>query len=188
MITVHQLEPGSPEWHAIRDPLYTGSNADRLLRFGLIEYSLNQGSSFGGNFYTRRGHTLEDEAIELYREITGHTVLHGKEVGFVTNSKYPTLGFSPDGFDVDLDMPIEVKAFKEDKHLAMLQGDIPMKVEAQMHFGQFVWEKKGSIFLPYNPDIEDPAKCIAIIPVRFNRNIHNNFKRILGGVSHAAKA
>lgn len=187
MITVHQLEPGSPEWHAIRDPLYTGSNADRLLRFGLIEYSLNQGASFGGNFYTRRGHILEDEAIELYQEIYGHQVLHGKPVGFVTNSKYPTLGFSPDGFDIDLDIPLEVKAFNEVKHMKMFKGEVPMKVEAQIHFGQFVWEKKGARLLIYNPDV-DAEFALKVIDIPFNRNIHNNFKRILGGVTHVTKA
>lgn len=186
MITIHEVEPGGPEWHALRAPLYTGSNADRLLRFGLIEYSLNQGASFGGNFYTRRGHILEDEAIELYQEIYGHRVLHGREVGFVTNSKWPQLGYSPDGFDVDLDVPLEVKAFNEAKHLAMAAGSVPMKVEAQIHFGQFVWEKKGARLLIYNPDLDDPTLCLKVIDIRFNRNIHNNFKRILGGIRHAA--
>lgn len=185
MITIHDVEQGSPEWHALRDPLYTGSNADRVLRFGLIEYSKNAGGSFAGNFYTRRGHILEDEAIELYEEITGHTV---SRPGFVTNSKYPTLGYSPDGYDETLGIPLEVKAFNEAKHLAMFKGDVPMKVEAQIHFGQFVWEKKGARLLVYNPDVEDPSLCLGIIDIRFNRAINNNFKRILGGVSHAAPA
>jgi hypothetical protein len=197
VITVHDVEQGSPEWHALRiEHPFTGAGSDKLLRFGTIPYSENKESTFHGNFYTRRGHLLEDEAIALYEKITGHSV---SRPGFVTNSKYPKCGYSPDGHDDDLGIPLEVKAFNEVKHLALVK-DVPMKVEAQIHFGQFIWEKKGARLLAYNPrfakklidgvpnPLYDPAKALVIVDIPFRRPINNNFKRILGGVSHAASA
>lgn len=182
MITVHEVEQGSPEWHALRAGLYTGSNAHKVLKFGAIEYSLTEGASFGGNFFTKRGHILEDEALELYEAITGHKV---KRIGFVTNSKYPICGYSPDGLDEDMDLPLEVKAFNEIKHMKMYKGEIPMEILAQMHFGQLVWEKKGGRLIVYNPDLEAEF-ALKIIEVRYNRNIQSNFKRILSKeVAHA---
>jgi hypothetical protein len=176
MITEHQVEQGSPEWHALRlaHP-FTGAGSDKLLRFGTIPYSENKESSFGGNFYTKRGHLLEEEALELYEAITGNSI---KRVGFVTNTKWPNCGYSPDGLDLVLDIPLEVKAFEEAKHLKMFKGEVPMKVLAQNHFGQFIWEKRGSRLIIYNPDLEAEL-AIKIIDIRFSRPINSNFKRIL---------
>lgn len=202
MITVHDIEQGSPEWLQLRADLYTGQNADKLLSYhgsvkivdGVVSsYALTEITGFSGNFYTRRGHKLEDEALDLYEQITGHKV---SRPGFVTNSKWPSCGFSPDGHDDDLGIPLEVKAFEKVKHLKMFNGDIPLKVQAQMYFGQFIWEKKGGRLIIYNPDFAkkmlidelgieypnpdyDPAKAIKIIDIKFNRNIMSNFRRIL---------
>lgn len=197
MITVHDVEQGSEEWLKLREDLYTGQNADKLLSHsdkvkivnGIVSaYALNELTGFGGNFYTRRGHVLEDEALDLYRQITGHRV---SRPGFVTNSKWPSCGFSPDGHDDDLELPLEVKAFNEAKHMKMFNGEVPLKILAQIYFGQFIWEKKGARLVIYNPDfakkqiegepnpLYDPAKAIKIIDVRYNRNIMLNFKRKL---------
>lgn len=155
-------------------------------------YAIAEITGFGGNFYTRRGHILEDEAIDLYATITGHKV---SRPGFVTNSKYLGCGYSPDGFDDDLDIPLEVKAFEPSKHMKMFNGVVTLKVLAQIYFGQFIWEKKGARLIIYNPDfakktidgepnpIYDPAKAFKIIEVKYSRNIMNNFKRILGGIT-----
>jgi hypothetical protein len=75
---------------------YTGQNAHKLLRYtGAIKivdgvasaYALNEITGFGGNFFTRRGHKLEDEMLSLYERIYKVTV---DRFGFITNSKYPT--------------------------------------------------------------------------------------------------
>jgi len=184
-ITIHNIEQGSPEWNELRANLYTGSNADKLLAYSTSlkiingitsSYAITEITGFGGNFHTKRGHILEDEAIELYMSITGHKV---SRPGFVTNDEYPQCGFSPDGHDDDMELPLEVKAFEEIKHMKMFNGDIPMKVLAQNHFGQFIWEKRGSRLLIYNPDLENPKEAFKIIDIPYNRNIQNNFKRIL---------
>lgn len=187
MITLHQVEQGSDEWLELRSKLYTGSNADKLLAHAsktkVIDgissgYALAEITGFTGNFYTRRGHLLEDEAIELYQEITEGVGVRvdGKRVGFVTNSRYPGCGYSPD--DIYPSRTIECKAFEESKHLAMLKGDIPLKVLAQCHFGMLICEKKICDLLVYNPNL-DADQALGIITIKFNRNIANNFKRVL---------
>lgn len=188
MVTVHDIEQGTPEWHAIRVQYpYTGTAAHKLLRFGTIEYTANKANdSFGGNFYTRRGHKLEDEAIDLYQEIHGTTV---SQPGFVTNSKYAACGYSPDGIDgqvtnispgVDVitGLLLECKAFNPTKHMKIIKDGPPFEILAQMHFGLAITELKAARLLLYNPDIE--AKyALHIIEVKANRAITNNFKRLL---------
>lgn len=184
MITVHDVEQGSPGWHALRDDKYTGQNSDKLLSHstsikiidGVVSgYAANEISTFRGNFHTKRGHILEDEAIELYESITKHKI---SRPGFVTNSKYPDCGYSPDALDETLDIPLEVKAFEEVKHMKMFNGEIPLKVLSQCHFGQFIWEKKGSRLIIYNPDLEARV-AFKIIDIRYNQNIQTNFRRLL---------
>lgn len=185
MITIHEVNQGSDEWHELRSGKYTGSNADKLLAHAsslkivdgvTSRYSLTEITGFGGNFFTQRGHILEDEALELYEAITKHKV---SRPGFVTNSKWPTCGYSPDGHDETLGLPLEVKCFNQEKHMKMFKGDIPVKILAQIYFGQFVWEKKGARLVIYNPDIEDAKYCLKVIDIKYNRNIMNNFKRVL---------
>ncbi len=185
MVTIHDVKQGDEVWHELRSGKYTGQNADKLLAYSASikvvngvasSYALTEITGFSGNFFTRRGHYLEDEALELYAEITGHTV---SRPGFVTNDQYPDCGYSPDGHDDELEIPLEVKAFEREKHLKMYRGDIPMKIRAQIHFGQFIWEKKGARLLIYNPEL-DPKQAFKIIDIPYNQNIQNNFKRILG--------
>jgi hypothetical protein len=196
MITVHQVEQGTEEWQQLRADLYTGTGADKLLSYsgqvkivnGVVSsYALSEITGFRGNFHTRRGHKLEDEALELYALITKH---HVSRPGFITNSKYPECGYSPDGLDDDLDLPLEVKAFEESKHMAMFNakrpiGQIPLKVVSQVHFGQFIWEKKGARLIIYNPDL-DAKFALKIIDIRYNRNIQSNFRRKLSAGKVAA--
>lgn len=182
MIQIHDLEQGTDAWHDLRSGKYTGSNADKLLAHATqvkivdgvaTKYALTEITGFGGNFYTRRGHILEDEALELYQAICGAKIARP---GFVTNSAFPSCGYSPDGLCDD--RTIECKAFNEAKHMKMLAGDIPLKVLAQCHFGMLICGKKLCDLLIYNPDL-DAEVAFKIIPIKFNRDIANNFKRIL---------
>jgi hypothetical protein len=175
MVTIHNVQQGTEEWHRLREGLYTGSGADKLLKFGAIDYSKSEDGSFTGNFWTRRGHILEDEAIELYEQIMDIKV---DRVGFVTNSKYPTAGYSPDGLaPIQL---IEVKCFDVPEHKKLLAGDINLKVLAQCHFGQLITERPYVHLLAYNPskelDVLDQFKIITIKP---KRAIQQNFRRRL---------
>lgn len=179
MITLHSVEQGSPEWLEARRGKFTGSNAHKLLSsFGAHEYAKAIEDSFTGNYYTARGHILEDEAIELYETISGDTVSH---CGFVTNSLYPDALYSPDGLSDD--HLIEVKCFGARPHLAIYNGDIPLKILAQIHFGMLITGKRAARLVIYNPELDD-RMAFKIIDIAHNDNIANNFKRILGA-THA---
>jgi hypothetical protein len=185
MVTIHEVEQGTEPWHAIRDGKYTGSNAIKLLRYGAIGYSLTEATGFGGNFYTKRGHILEDEAIELYEAINGRSV---SRPGFITNDRFLSCGYSPDGIDglladgliAEGSTLLEVKCFNAKKHMSILNGDIPPTILAQIHFGMMIAELKTAKLVIYNPDLEADV-AFAAIDVPFNQNIQNNFKKILTG-------
>lgn len=174
MITLHSLLQGSPEWHQARKGMFTGSNAHKLLgSFGASEYAKAIEQSFTGNFYTKRGHLLESECIEFYEAITKTSVA---TCGFVTNSKYPTALYSPDGLTDSL--VVEVKCFNEKEHMKIYNGDIPLKVLAQVYFGMMICEKKAAHLVIYNPSLE-AKDALKIIPIKYNKAIADNFKRIL---------
>ena len=188
MINLHDVEQGSPEWFKLKEPLYTGTCAEKLLSFSghmkivngvASPYALNELTGFNGNFHTKRGHILEDEAIELYQQIkkkVGIRFENGHRVGFVTNSKFPNCGYSPD--DLYPDRTIECKAFNEEKHMKMYRGEIPLKVLAQCYFGMLICGKKICDLIIYNPDLE-AREAFKIITIRWNPAIAKNFRRIL---------
>ena len=183
IITEHDVEQGTDRWLAIRADRYTGTDADKLLRFGRIPYILisKGANAFGGNYWTKRGHLLEEKAISLYERIKGVVV---RRPGFITNSLYEMAGYSPDGL-TDLIL-IEVKCFDKKKHLKMWHGDVPFKVLAQIHFGLFITGRKVAHLLIYNPEFAkkddpdyDPKLAFKIIVIKHSPAIAANFKRIL---------
>lgn len=195
MITIHDVEQGSDEWLKLRDQLYTGSNADKLLLHngktkvvnGVVsKYSLTEITGFKGNFYTKRGHALEEEAVEIYEAHTGRTVARP---GFITNSKYPVCGYSPDG--IDGDTLLEVKAFNDIKHDVINKDNIPLKILAQIIFGLVISEKTDAFLLLYNPrfakkfldDVENPhynpRNAFKMIEVKASRDALINMRKIL---------
>lgn len=182
MIRIHQVDQGSEEWHQLRAGKYTGSNADKLLKFGAIDYSLTETGKFRGNFWTKRGHILEAEAIEIYEQIRKTSV---DRVGFVTNSKWPSAGYSPDGLGVD--RTIEVKCFDEAMHMKLFNGNVPFKIQAQIHYGMFLCEKDLSDLIIYNPNL-DPKQAFKIIPYKSKRAIKANLRNILNKSSNLVRA
>lgn len=176
-VIIHDVVQGSEEWKAIRSDLYTGSNADKLLRFGKIPYSKGSNGTWGGNFYTERGHTLEDEAIELYERIIGYRLTRP---GFITNTKYPECGYSPDALDEVEQAMVEVKAFQGDKHLAVAKYT-KFNIVAQIEFGKFIAELKKGVLLLYNPDL-GIENALIIVKMPFRRAVRDNFYKIVGGV------
>lgn len=181
-VQLHNITQNTPEWFALRKGLYTGSNASKLLKAVgqakiaggiLTQYAQAEVSTWRGNATTRRAHTLEQEAIDLFTTITGHKV---NRPGFVTNSKYPGAGYSPDGLGDA--MTVEVKAFAEPRHEAITAKTVPLEILAQAHFGQLICEKDLTALLLYNPDL-DAAQALKIIMIKGKRAIQANFKRIL---------
>jgi hypothetical protein len=158
-----------------------------------------------GNFYTRRGHLLEDKAISLYQRIMGRSIARP---GFVTSSDYPTCGYSPDGIDCPKERPglcgndtlLEVKCFNKARHLAIAGGKIPFEILAQIHFGLFICDIRKARLILYNPDFAkreidgqpnpdyDPKKALVILNIRSDKAIRDNFRRILiKEVAHALR-
>lgn len=199
MITIHDVEQGTEEWEQLRDGLYTGTGAEKLLEHSTktkfingvsSSYAVSEITKFKGNFYTKRGHVLEEEAVSIYEAINKEQV---RRVGFVTNSKFPGCGFSPDGFPID--RILEVKCFAKDKHLKLISGNISAKILAQIHYGMLICEVKLCDFIAYNPDFAkkqlvidevlqdnpdyDPRKAFKVIQIKYNPKIAANFKRIL---------
>lgn len=173
-IIFHQTAQGSNAWHEARQGKFTGSNAHKLLgSFGASEYAKAIQSTFKGNFHTKRGHILEEEAIELYEKIKHQ---HVDRPGFVTNTDFPNCLYSPDGLTDSL--VIEVKCFGEAPHMKLFNGDIDIKILAQIHFGMMICGKKAAQLIIYNPEL-DAKLAFKIIDISFNRKINNNFKRIL---------
>lgn len=186
MIKIHRLNQGSNEWLELRGNLYTGTDADKLLSYydstkivnGVTSpFAQKSLSKFRGNFWTRRGHVLEEEAIEIYEATRNVKVMVSPEAGFVTNSKYPTCGYSPDGLaPIPL---IEVKCFDLKQHYKLVKGVIPIKILAQIHFGLLITERPYAHLIAYNPKVENNKDAFVVITIKANKNILANFRRIL---------
>lgn len=170
------LEQGSPEWKAFRLNYLTGTDAYGLLRGkdpdDILEAKL-VGDSFSGNRATRRGHRLEPEAVELLEAIENVKVHH---TGFITNSKYPFAGYSPDGL-IGKDGLVECKAFAKDRHL--LNGERPdTSIVAQIQWGLFVSGRKWAFLVLYNPDL-DPNEAIIIKKIERNPAVMKRFETLI---------
>lgn len=169
-IQILEVIQNTEEWNRLHDDRATGSNADLLLTRGLDEALKQDFGNFRGNYYTQRGHILEEEAIEVYEAI--HAVIVAR-VGFVINDKFPNAGCSPDG--IDGDWLLEVKCFGEKKHLSIRKaGDIPFKIMAQLQFNMMISGKKKARLILYNPDVENNALAYCEIDVYAKPNIFKN--------------
>lgn len=164
MIVIHDVKQGSPEWHKLHDKLWTGSRALPMLQ----GKSLPEWGSFSGNRYTKRGQILEDIAIAEFERETGITVLRA---GFITNSKYPNAGYSPDG--ITGDTLLEVKCLNGPRHEKLVEGDIPIEYMAQIYFGMVICELKFAKLIAFNPEY---AKQLTIIDIDMNKRILKNIK------------
>lgn len=186
MLLLHKVEEHD-KWLKRREGLYTGSNAlkfltaagqKRINRGIVTQYAQAEMSTWGGNYYTRRGHTLEAEAIALFEQIHPEYVLMRPKIGFVENTKYAGCGYSPD--DIGVTITVEVKAFKEEKHLAINAKNVPAEILAQVQFGQVICERNLTALLLYNPDLA-AEQALKIIWVKRRPSTHANIKRLIRG-------
>ena len=76
-----------------------------------------------------------------------------EEMGFITNSKYPNAGYSPDGLIGENGL-WECKAFKEERHLKVFEN-LDAGILAQIQFGLLITERDWCDLTLFNPDIED---------------------------------
>lgn len=167
MIIHHDIEQLSPEWFKLREDLWTGTTAIKLLQ----NKPLPPESKFTGNWATRRGQALEPIAIAEYERQVGRKV---SRPGFVTNTVYTTAGYSPDG--IDRRVLLEVKAFNGERHEKLVAGDIPLEVMVQIFFGTIVTGLRKAKLLAFNPEYEQQ---LTIINVPYDKAIGNNIRKKL---------
>lgn len=176
-VQILEIVQGTEEWLLAREDKVTGSIADTLLTRGLDQALKQNYARFRGNFYTQRGHILEEEAIELYEAI--HGVKVGRP-GLITNDKFSNAACSPDG--VDREFLLEVKALGEVKHLDIVKSaTLPFKIMSQLQFNMMICELRVAKLIMYNPDIEDNELAYREIIIKANPRVQANFKVKLKG-------
>lgn len=174
-IRIVDVDQNTEAWHALRDPLVTGSNSDVLLTQGAQEAASRNLKRFRGNYYTARGHRLEPIAIKVYEGIHDTVV---DRVGFVLNDDYPNGGCSPDG--IDGQWLIEVKCFSERNHKAITKlEDITFKIMSQLQFNMMMCELPKARLVMYNPDLPDVLDQYCEIEVLADKPIQANMQQKL---------
>lgn len=167
----HKVNQSSQEWHLLRENKVTASNAYILLKKGVKAATNGVYKEHNSGFWGNRGLILEKEAIEIYEQVKNKKV---ELVGFVTNSKYPNCGYSPDGWGV------EVKCFQKEKHLKCME-ELPIEVYCQVQFGMMITDQKKIDVILYNPDIEDSSLCFKAVEVKRDNTLIKRFKEKLKG-------
>jgi hypothetical protein len=176
MRKVINIKQNTPEWLEARKGKVTGSNAITLLTDGIDEsIKKNASNSFSSNFWTERGHILEDEAIELYEAIYNVTVLRA---GLVVNSRFHRAQCSPDGEDETNNALLEVKCLMAKNHNNEVKSP-SAKYVAQANFNALICERKKALLVYYCPDDSlAPELQFMVIDVT-SKAIQNNIKKKL---------
>ncbi len=167
MIIIHDVKQGTPEWFAMREGLWTGSTAIRLLQGKILQPM----GDWLGNIWTKRGQLLEMVAVREYEREVGHKITRP---GFVTNTLYPNAGYSPDGIDGDI--LIENKSLNGVRHEDLVAGKIPLEYLCQVYFGMVITGCKHARLLAFNPEYPDQ---LVIIEIKYNSKIGGNIRRKL---------
>lgn len=168
MIIHYDVKQGSYEWLKMREGLWTGSKAIRLLQ----DRGYKEDGEWGGNDATRRGHALEVAAIREYERKYGRKV---HRPGFVINTVYPNAGYSPDGIDGKNKL-LEVKSFNDERHQELWDGNLPLDVVVQIYFGMIITGcRKGSLLI-FNPNFEQQ---MIEIPIIYNKDVGKNIRKKL---------
>lgn len=135
---LHDIDQRTPEWHALRVGLLTGSCADAILaqrKRGTGELAkraelrrrlvCERLTGLGGEdsfttSHVERGEALEPTAFAAYEVETGQIV---HRIGFVSHRDLKA-GCSPDGYVGNWEGLIELKCPKQTTHLEYLQGGV----------------------------------------------------------------
>lgn len=176
IISEEEIKQGSDEWLRMRSHFITGTDAIKIINGEDIDYILATKKPDGNfqNYYTMRGHILEDESKQLYEDINDVKI---NNAGFITNDKYPLAGYSPDGLIGD-DGLIECKSFMEKHHNSAIE-QLDDCIIAQVQFGLFVSERKWAKVLLYNPDLNDLEKVFVVKDIKPDKVMQKFFQKTL---------
>lgn len=170
------IKQNTPEWLESRLKYATGSNAFILLTDGVkAAIAKNNSNGFAGNFWTARGHVLEEECVELYGAIYDTKLLR---IGVVRNTRYRNAQCSPDAEDTKIDALIEIKCLATKNHLIEIENP-SAKYIAQANFNALICSRKKALLVFYCPDENiKPEKQFVVVDVT-NKKIQSNIKRRL---------
>lgn len=170
MIKYHDVVQGTDEWRSLRSDKLTASNAATIAVAGkgLDTYC----KSIVGNIVAdleesyesydmKRGNELEPIARDYY-ELNYKVKV--KEVGFITNSKYPNVGLSPDGIVQGYKGGIEIKARNNAKHTALILGDHKDLPIEQIQMSLLVAELDWWDSLSFNLNHSKPLFVVRVYP------------------------
>lgn len=165
---IHNVEQGTPEWHALRAGLPTASCFSQLITstgepskslpgyaitLAAEKYAGKPVDAFAGNSHTERGTLLEPDAKAMYAFMRDCEV---EPVGFVTDD-LGRYGCSPDGF-VEQHGMLEVKCLKAENHIKALlyyakhkksPPDYIQQTQGQM----LICDRSWSDLLFYHPEL-----------------------------------
>lgn len=154
LLKCRQWEQRTPEWYEIRKRLLTASDVASAL--GVPPYASYRGdirgdtlrkkveNKFQGNMFTAHGQKYEDEAREMFENVTG---LHVLEFGLLVHPDHEWLAASPDGVTttgwcVEIKCPLRRK---------IIPGHPPHHYVPQMQVQMAVTGMRGTYFIQYLP-------------------------------------
>ncbi len=180
IIPTDKVEQGSEEWKTLRSQYITATDVYNLLQGQSIQQILQQkaNNTFRGNYYTERGHILEEEAKEIYSKVYQPTY----NVGFVINDKYPLVGMSPDGL-VGEDGLVEVKCFNLNRHYEVYRNLDP-KIITQIQYQLWVSERDWDDLVLYNPDNPNLKEALLVRRITPNLKIHQKFEDLFSNLEN----
>lgn len=167
-----KLEQNTPEWKEWRKGKITGSrlkdiivkrgNIRKLGFYEVLAERLTVPHENDDDDAMERGHTLEQEAVNVFTETTGFEV--DTNAGVWVSDKNEHIALSPDG-EIDKEHAVEVKCLSPSRHLqAYFEQKIPSDYEAQVCQYFIVNDKLEQLyFVFYDPRI--PAKPLHYIVV-----------------------
>ena len=173
-----EVPQGSDKWHKLRNSKVSGTDAyDLLCGKPIEEILLDKAKPFAGNYATKRGHLLEEEAKEIYSKLYQPTT----NIGVVTNEKYPNALMSPDGVIFQDNIPIalvEVKCFNEKRHFQVYES-LDAHIIAQIQFGLLITELPWCDLVLYNPDVTDLDQTFLTRRIYPDPKIHARLRELL---------
>lgn len=161
--TIHNVEQGSPEWHAARNGLITASEVKLILtpklkladnektRQHVYELAAQRISGYTEPTYIGddmlRGHADEVTARDLYSENYAPVT----ECGFITRDiGGAVLGYSPDGIGLIDDFGIECKSRRQKYQVQVIaSNEVPEDHMLQVQAGMLVTEWERLAYISY---------------------------------------